>query len=136
MENDITFYSLREAARYMQQKPQSIFSAIKKGRLKALKSKKGHLYHWIIKMSDIQEYKATKYQAATRTKDGKKIYDIKSDRWNIVDLARDLSIPAHRIYYLIRVGKLRAERNGASYIVKKDDLLKILEQEMVKVCVQ
>lgn len=138
--NPDTFYSLRTAGKYAKVTGQAMKSAINKKQLKAEKipityRNGATRMVWRIHKSDIDEYRKSKYIRDKRVVDGEKLYDINEDRWSVLHAAKVLSVMLNRpyttahIYYLIRYGLLRAYKRGGAWIIRKQDLVDLYEQE-------
>jgi hypothetical protein len=137
------FTSLRDVAKYAHITPQAVYSAIQKGQLKATKkrvlNKRGcHLEQWTVLVKDLEEYRMSKYDRDKRIVDGEKLFDIEHDRWSVLHAAKTLSLmlgipfTTQKMYYLLRVGKITAYKKGGAWIIKKEELLRIYQEEMHK----
>ncbi len=138
-END-QFYSLAEAAKYSRVCRQAVFLAIQKKQLKAEKRMmvgaggKRRL-QWVINRKDLDAYRSSKYNREKRIVDGEKLFDIENDRWSVLHASKVLSemlgraYPAAHIYYLIRYGKLRAHKKGNAWVISRESLLNLYNQE-------
>jgi len=134
------FNSLSEAADYARICRQAVFVAIRKGQLKAekrfvLNRRNRRLFQWIIKRSDLDEYRKNKYSREKRMVEGERLFDLERDRLSVLHAARILSealrcpYPTHRLYYLLRVGKARGFKRVGAWIIKKEELIRIYKME-------
>jgi hypothetical protein len=135
------FNSLAEAAEYAHTCRQAVFSAIKKNQLKAekkvSKNPRGRfLLQWSIKKSDLDEYRQSKYNCEKRTHEGEKLFDIEQDRLSVLHAAKILSeamgrfYPSHRLYYLLRTGRVRGYKKAGAWIIKKEELINVYNEEL------
>jgi len=140
-ENDRIFYSLREAADYINTTRQAVYLAIKKGDLLAIRHqifnspKSAGRPQWIIKQSDLDEYRRHKHSPEKRKVDGEQIFDLSKDRWSIKDSAKALHVALGRpystqhIHYLLRRGRIRGYKKGGCWVLKREELLRIYQEE-------
>lgn len=137
------FTSLTEAGNYAHTTRQAIFVAIKKGELKATKrrvfnKRNRWLDQWVIQRGDLDEYRMSKYNREKRKVDGEKLFDIERDRWSVLHAAKaistmlGISYPAYRLYYQLRIGKVRGFKKAGAWIIKKDEFLRIYHDELAK----
>jgi excisionase family DNA binding protein len=125
------FYSLREAGKYAKMCRQAIYQAIKKGKLKAEMINR----QWHITKTDIDDYRANKHNRQDREINGERIFDPEKDRFSIQMAAKWASVelkrpfPEQRLYYLVRTGQIRAYRTGTSWIIMREDLEKMVNEE-------
>jgi len=129
------FHSLAEAAEYSHVERQAIYVAIKKGQLKAEKRIIKNVPHWIIQKEDIDTYRASKYNREKRVWEGEKLFDIENDKWSVLHASKVLSamlphpVPPAHLYYLLRIGALRAMKKGNSWVIKREDLVALYFKE-------
>lgn len=138
-ESESEYYSLEQAGKATHVTKQAIYMAIKKGRLKAQKmtepTKFARRGQWVIKKSDLDAYRANKYNREDYKIDGEKVFDIDRGEFSVGQVAKILgemlreSVAVAHIYYLIRMGELKAYRKGWSLVLKKEDVLKIYEKK-------
>lgn len=139
-ESNEEFTSLSEAAEYARTCRQAIYLAIHKGSLKAekrlVKNKRSRwLTQWVVKKTDLDEYRKTKYSRDKRTFNGQKLFDLDESRVSVLQASKILSqaldrpYPTARIYYLLRTGKARGLKKAAAWIIEKDVLLAIYALE-------
>ena len=132
------FSSLAQAAEYSHVSRQAIYLAIRKGEIKAEKRLIGGKMQWIITQENLDAYRASKYIREKRVYNGKKLFDLSENRWSTLHAHKVLSqmlgrpYPLHHIYYLLRTGKLRADKCGAAWVITKESLLEIYEKELAK----
>lgn len=134
--DDEIFTSLKKAADYAHVTRQAIFLAIKKNQLKAQKSKiKGQIY-WIIKRSDLDEYRSTKYNREKRLFEGEHIISLEKDKWSVLHASKTLAHMLGRpyqtahIYYLLRTGQLRGFKRGGMWVLSPLDVKELYRKEM------
>lgn len=134
------FYSLAEAAKYAHVCRHAIFVAIRKKNLKAekkmiLKANGTNKWQWVIFRKDLDEYRASKYNRDKRVVDGEKLFDLENDKWSILHAAKTLStmLGRHyttaRLYYLLRMGKIRGFKRGNAWVLSKDTVREIYYEE-------
>lgn len=132
--DDLT--SLSIAASYAHTSRQAIYLAIRKGKLKAQKryvmNEKGfEMEQWVVKKSDLDDYRRSKYNTEKRVVNGQKLFDLDADRFSVLHASKILSqmlgiyYPAHKLYYLLRTGQARGYKMGGAWIIKKDEMLRI-----------
>lgn len=132
------FKSLNEAAKYSHVTRQAIYVAIIKGELVAKKRHVNGREQWSITKADLDAYRASKYNSDKRKCAGKRVFDLSENRWSVLHAHKVLSqmlgrpYPAHHIYYLLRIGQLKGSKLGGSWIVTKESLLELYEQEREK----
>lgn len=127
---------ITEAAEIAHVTRQAIYVAIKKGRLKAWEENG----IWMTTHADLQAYRESKHIPENRLHEGKQIYDIEQGRFSVSQattlIAHFLKMPYHksRIYYLIKMGQLPVTKAGKSYVVARDDIIKLIKDESGKIC--
>lgn len=123
-----TFFTLQQAATYAKVTRQAIYLAVKKRGLIA--HKKGN--RWFITQEDLDAYRASKYD---RSKNAP--HKMEQGEFSVLQAAKILSLPRseggsgqlvpdHHIYYLIRVGELKAFKKGSSWVIRKEELEELL----------
>ena len=137
MNEDEVFISLTEAGKYARVGRQAIFQAIKKKQLKAVKKMlRKNQAQWIISRKDLDEYRSQKYNCEKREFQGEKLIDLEQNRWSVAQAAKVLSVmlcrsyPSAHLYYLLRIGELRAQKRGGMWVISKEELTKIYQKEM------
>ncbi len=129
MTEDDTVFTLPEAAIYAHVDRNTLYIAMRSGQLKA--SKQGH--YWRIKKSDLEQYRKSKYDPAKRKLNGELIFNIDKGSYSAhyvaAVIAEDLGISydVQKIYYLIRVGKIKAKRMGRLWVIDREDALALQE---------
>lgn len=117
------YISPTEAAAMCRVKRVAIHSAIKKGRLKAVKVKN----RWHITISALDEYRESRYSRMGRKLNGELVFDIAAGRWPVQYVAKwlgnviDRTISENKIYYLMRIGLVQAYRRGNAWMIKRED---------------
>lgn len=123
---------LRECSEYGHVMRQAIFVAIKKGRLKATKVRG----RWVIRRGDYDAYRADKYNRDIAKIGDEYVFDAEKGHFSLRQIAKVFSVTigvpysVQRLYYLVRTGQLPAFRKGVSWVVLKEDAIKLLETEM------
>ena len=110
--------SITEAARLNNVTRQAIYVAIKLNKLKAKKEDA----RWAIHINDLEEYRQNKYSRTKSVFDGQLLFDNKKGYYSVNQVARMLNVPPQKIYYATRVGKLKAHRKGAAWVIHMDDV--------------
>lgn len=110
--------SITEAARLNNVTRQAIYVAIKLNKLKAKKEEA----RWAIHINDLEEYRSNKYSRAKSVFDGELLFDNKRGYFSVNQVARMLGVPPQKIYYATRVGKLKAHRKGAAWVIYVEDV--------------
>jgi len=113
--------TVREVAKMNLVTCQSVYNLITKERLKAVK-KNGQ---WRINPKDIEEFSKYKYSHENRVVDGKKVFDKENGLYSIPEAAKAFGFKIQRLYYLQRMGILPAQRIGAAWVVKEEDVKKL-----------
>ncbi len=109
----------------------AVYTAIKKGRLNAVKDG----YYWKVYRSEIDRYRLSKYNRDEREINGKKIFCVEEGTFSVPQVARIISdelkiaYSIQRVYHLIRSGQLRASRTGTTIVIKREDLIELIEKE-------
>jgi len=115
--------TVKQVAEYREVHPQTIYMAIRRGKLKALKKGK----HWLLEHLDVYAYEGLLYNRInTRDEKGNRIFDHKKGLYSPVQLANELAISPQRIYYLIRKRMIPFTRKGAAYVLDISGLDKSL----------
>lgn len=130
------FTSLAQAGFYAKVTRQAILRAIKKGQLKAFKHPASK--SWIIQRKDLDSYRSSRYLCDKRMVQGQKVFDIAEDRWSVLHVSKTLSkmlgypILASHIYYLLRTGQIQGKKNGASWIISKEEMMNLRDKHLKK----
>lgn len=128
--------NMKEAAEIAHVTKQAIYMAIRKKRIKAWQEKG----QWFTTSADLQAYRESKHTPENRLHEGKQIFDIEAGRFSVSQastlISHYLKTPYHRnkLYYLIKTGYLPAARIGSSYIINRDDIIKMIKEEYGKIC--
>jgi excisionase family DNA binding protein len=110
--------SITEAAQLNNVTRQAIYVAIKLNKLKAKKDDA----RWAIHISDLEEYRNNKYSRAKSVFKGELLFDNKKGYYSVNQVADMLDVPPQKIYYATRVGKLKAHRKGAAWVIHMNDV--------------
>ena len=124
------WYTLSEIATHSERGRQAVYIAIVTGKLKAKKIDN----RWVIKMSDFDDFKSRKYQRWIKKPDGQNLFDGENffslpQVIEIFSLKLGCKYSYSQMYYKVQTGQLKASRQGATWIIKKEDLQKYLSQE-------
>ena len=128
------FFSLNEAAEYAHVTRQAIYKALTHRGLKAKKIGR----RWHITRKDLDEYRVNKYNRDNRVINGELVFDMDKGEFSVPQVCKVFSstmgrpFPVQRLYYLLRIGQLKASRKGASWVIKKEDAIELLQEEMGK----
>lgn len=126
--------TLAEAAIYARVTRQAIYKALRNRGLKA--KKVGH--KWMLTKAHIDEYRANKYNRDLRVVNGELVFDMDKGEFSATQVCKVFSatlgrpFSLQRIYYLLRTGQLRSFKKGATWVIKKDDAVRLLQEEMDK----
>ncbi len=110
--------SITEAAKLNNVTRQAIYVAIKQRKLKASKDST----RWTIDLDDLEEYRRQKYSRTKSMYDGELLFDNQKGFYSVNQVARQLNVPAQKIYYATRVGLLKASRKGAAWVIHQNDI--------------
>ena len=121
---------LKEPLDYGKMGRQAMYIAIRNKRLKALKVGG----RWAVSRAAIDEYKLNRHNGDLRQKEGKFVFSQEEGRCSVGQTAKICSEALGRrcntqtIYYLIRVGVLKAHKYGCAWVILKADLIKYIEK--------
>ena len=127
------FNDLREVMAYAHVGRQALYLAINKGALKA--TKKGR--KWTIFKKDLDEYRLNKYNRDKRKMNGELLFDMEKGFFSVFHVAKIMShelgiqYKTQRLYYLIQSGRLKAMKRGSAWVISKEDLTLLLNEELV-----
>lgn len=113
-----TYLSITEAARLNNVTRQAIYVAIKLNKLKAHKQEA----RWTIHVDDLEEYRLNKYSRSKSVFDGELLFDNHKGYFSVNQVADMLGVPPQKIYYATRIGKLKAHRKGAAWVIHINDV--------------
>lgn len=120
--------SITEAAKLNKVTRQAIYVAIKLNKLKARKE----TTRWTIHLDDLENYRKQKYSRTKSTFNGELLFDNNKGYYSVNQVAKMLSVPAQKIYYATRIGKLKAHRKGAAWVVSVEDVKAYTEAHLKK----
>ena len=120
--------SITEAAKLNKVTRQAIYVAIKLNKLKARKE----TTRWTIHLDDLENYRNQKYSRTKSTFEGELLFDNNKGYYSVNQIAKMLNVPAQKIYYATRIGKLKAFRKGAAWVVYVEDVQAYAEQHVKK----
>lgn len=110
--------SITEAAKLNKVTRQAIYVAIKLNKLKASKE----TTRWTIHLDDLENYRKQKYSRSKSLFNGELLFDNGKGYYSVNQVAKMLSVPAQKIYYATRIGKLKAHRKGAAWVIHSEDV--------------
>lgn len=126
MQCDSENLSITQAAKLNNVTRQAIYVAIKLNKLKATKK----ATRWTININDLEEYVSNKYSRAKSRFEGDLIFDSNKGYYSVNQVAEMLGVPAQKIYYATRVGKLKATRKGAAWVIHVDSVKTYLQTHL------
>lgn len=118
--------SITEAAELNNVTRQAIYVAIKLNKLKATKDD----VRWTIHVDDLEEYRKNKYSRAKSLFKGELLFDNRKGFYSVNQVAQMLGVPAQKIYYATRAGKMKAQRKGSAWVIHMDDVKKYRENHL------
>lgn len=102
------YLTISDAARVSGITRQAVYVAIKLGKLKAVQ---GDDRRWLVSSFDLAIYQASKYdRLKSKDPEGNFFYCPAEGRYSIRMVAEKLKIPVQKVYYLVRIGRLKAKR--------------------------
>lgn len=102
------YLSISDAARVSGITRQAVYVAIKNGKLKAVQ---GEDRRWLVSSFDLAIYEASKYdRLKSKDPEGNFFYCPAEGRYSIRMVAEKLNIPIQKVYYLVRIGRLKVTR--------------------------
>lgn len=127
-EQENKLVSITEAAKLNKVTRQAIYVAIKLNKLKARKE----TTRWTIHLDDLENYRNQKYSRSKSLFNGELLFDNGQGYYSVNQVAKMLSIPAQKVYYATRIGKLKAHRKGAAWVIHTDDVKEYAESHLKK----
>lgn len=119
--------SITEAAKINKVTRQAIYVAIKQKKLKATKRTR-----WEIDLNDLEEYRNNKYSRTKSMFDGELLFDNCRGYFSVNQVAKMLGIPAQKIYYATRTGKIKGTRKGAAWVIQNGEMKRYKEEYLDK----
>lgn len=110
--------SITEAAQLNQVTRQAIYVAIKLNKLKATKDDT----RWTIHVNDLEEYSKNKYSRTKSMFNGELLFNNDAGYFSVNQVAEMLKVPPQKIYYATRIGKMKAHRRGAAWVIHVNDI--------------
>lgn len=104
---------------------QAIIFAIKMKRIPARKENDT----WLISMQDLKNYNKTRYSRTLSKRNGELIFDKKKGFFSAQEAAKILRKNIQQIYYLVRMGRIKAHRQGTAIVIKESDLQEFFDRE-------
>jgi len=127
-EQENKLVSITEAAKLNKVTRQAIYVAIKLNKLKARKE----TTRWTIHLDDLENYRNQKYSRSKSLFNGELLFDNGQGYFSVNQVAKMLSVPAQKVYYATRIGKLKAIRKGAAWVIHSDDVKEYAESHLKK----
>ncbi len=119
--------SITEAAKINNVTRQAIYVAIKQKKLKATKNSR-----WEINLKDLEEYRQNKYSRTKSIFDGELLFDNQKGYYSVNQVAKKLGVPAQKIYYATRTGRIKGCRKGAAWVIHEDEVKRYREEYIEK----
>jgi excisionase family DNA binding protein len=116
--NNKNVLTITEAAKLNKVSRQAIYVEIKLNKLKASKNST----RWTINRDDLIAYRKQKYSRVKSIFNGELLFDNGKGFYSVNQVARMLKVPVQKIYYATRIGKLKAHRKGAAWVIHFDDV--------------
>lgn len=110
--------SITDAAEANNVTRQAIYVAIKLNKLKAYKD----AARWMINLDDLKAYRSQRYCRTKSMYNGELIYDAEKGYFSVNQVARNLAVPAQKIYYAMRIGLIKASRKGSAWVISQQDV--------------
>ena len=102
------YLAISDAARVSGITRQAVYVAIKNGKLKAVQ---GEDRRWLVSSFDLAIYQASKYdRLKSKDPEGNFFYCPAEGRYSIRMVAEKLNVPIQKVYYLVRIGRLKVNR--------------------------
>jgi len=111
--------SINDAAELLKVTRMAIYAAIQKGRIKTCLDGNGHMK---IAYKDLETYEVSKYKRSESKFNGAKIFDKEKGLFSVKECANALGIKMQAVYFLLRVGKLKAEKKGAQLVISVETI--------------
>lgn len=112
--------TITEASDVMNLTRQAVYVAIKLNKLKAFKEEKSS--RWMIRKEDLENHKRQRYCRSRSLYEGKPLYDEEAGEYSVANAAKILRFKTQKLYYLIRIGRIKSKIRGNAYIITKDDI--------------
>lgn len=116
--------TITEAAEASGVTRQAIYVAIKKNRIKG-KLIKGM---WTFTREELLNYQKLKYSREISIWEGAPLFNIEQGEYSVKEAALCCGTTVQNIYYYLRIGRLKAKKRGAAWIIHSDDLRQIYEK--------
>ncbi len=102
------YLTISDAARVSGITRQAVYVAIKNGKLKAVQ---GEDRRWLVSSFDLAIYQASKYdRLKSKDPEGNFFYCPAEGRYSIRMVAEKLNVPIQKVYYLVRIRRLKVNR--------------------------
>lgn len=130
----MTELTITEAADYANVTRQSIWKSIREGLLKG--EKRGSFWHTTTEAVDA--YRENKYTRDRKIIDGERVFDIENGKLSTFQVCRILGealktpFSLQQVYYLIRIGKMKAHRRGGQWVIRQENVSLYLEEIQTK----
>ncbi len=119
--------SITEAAKINNVTRQAIYVAIKQKKLRATKKTR-----WEIDLKDLEEYRKNKYSRTKSMFDGSLLFDNDRGYFSVNQVAKILGVPAQKVYYATRTGKLKGSRKGAAWVIHTEEVRRYQDEYLEK----
>ena len=119
--------TITEAAKKQSVTRQTVYVAVKTGRLKASKPTP-ETRKWTITLADLEEYTKNEYSRAKSKYNGELTFNRSKGEYSVRQAAEILGMPAQKVYYATRIGILKASRKGAAWVIHIEDIQEFRER--------
>lgn len=117
--------SIAEVSDLLEISRAAVYQAVKRGRLTSFIGSDGFSK---VAYSDVSHYVDSKYNRTESRVNGMLIFDKKQGYYSIKECAALLGIKKQRVYFLIRAGKIKADRRGVQFVVSMSVIRAYLEK--------
>ena len=121
---DESLLRVEEVKKIMHVTYQAVIMALKSQKLKGIK-KNGK---WYINSKDVEEYKKNKYVREKSVRNGELVFDPDKNEYSTFQAACLLKCKIQRIYYLLRLGRLKGSRKGSTWVITENNVNDYLEK--------
>ena len=114
------YLAISDAARVSGITRQAVYVAIKNGKLKAVQ---GEDRRWLVSSFDLAIYEASKYdRLKSKDPEGNFFYCPAEGRYSIRMVAEKLNVPIQKVYYLVRIGRLKVNRVHTRTVILEEQI--------------
>lgn len=131
MEKPIDLINVKDAAEYMHVTLQAIYISIKKKKICATKIGR----KWWLSKIELDNFRNNKYNRDLRKIEGEYIFDLDKGHFSLNQVCKIISdglnrpYRIQRLYYFIRIGRLKAFKKGAAWVILKKDAEELFDLE-------